>query len=68
MADIADLADRQIEQTLQHGLQDIRRYRGESATHCEECAAEIPQARRVAVPGCRLCVECQEIEDRRGRA
>lgn len=33
--------------------------RGVSATVCEECGARIPEARRQAVPGCRLCVECQ---------
>ena len=32
---------------------------GESLTHCEECDAEIPEARRKAVPGVRLCVQCQ---------
>jgi len=38
--------------------------RGESLQHCEECGASIPEARRVAVPGVRLCVSCQEAEDR----
>lgn len=37
--------------------------KGESLTHCEECDAEIPQARREAIPGVRLCVKCQEIID-----
>jgi len=32
---------------------------GESLTHCEECGAEIPAARRRALPGVRLCVNCQ---------
>ena len=36
---------------------------GESLTHCEECEALIPEARRKAIPGVRLCVKCQsEIE------
>ncbi len=36
---------------------------GESLTHCEECEAAIPAARRKAVPGVRLCVSCQsELE------
>lgn len=39
--------------------------RGESLTHCEECEQAIPQARRRAVPGVRLCINCQaELEDR----
>lgn len=32
---------------------------GESATHCEECDAPIPEARRRAVPGVRICIKCQ---------
>ena len=37
--------------------------KGESATHCDECEAEIPDARREAVPGVRLCVGCQSKAD-----
>ena len=38
--------------------------KGESASHCNECEKEIPQARRDAVPGVRLCVACQsEIDE-----
>jgi phage/conjugal plasmid C-4 type zinc finger TraR family protein len=36
---------------------------GESLTHCEECGAEIPLARREAVPGVRLCIVCQQSRD-----
>lgn len=32
---------------------------GESLTHCEECGVAIPQARREAIHGVRLCVDCQ---------
>jgi phage/conjugal plasmid C-4 type zinc finger TraR family protein len=32
---------------------------GESLTHCEECDEPIPEARRKAIPGVRLCVNCQ---------
>jgi len=31
-----------------------------SAEHCEECGDPIPEARRIAVPGCQTCAECQE--------
>ncbi|NEL74754.1 MAG: TraR/DksA family transcriptional regulator, partial [Xanthomonas perforans] len=34
-----------------------------SLTHCEECEAPIPEARRKAVPGVHLCVHCQEAHD-----
>jgi phage/conjugal plasmid C-4 type zinc finger TraR family protein len=36
---------------------------GESLAHCAECQAEIPAARRIAVPGVRLCIACQQALD-----
>lgn len=36
---------------------------GESLTHCAECEEEIPQARRLARPGVKLCIDCQEERD-----
>ena len=45
---------------------DVARSRipeGESLTHCQECDAPIPEARRRVIPGVRLCVDCQgELE------
>ena len=38
--------------------------RGESLRHCEECDAAIPEARRQAIPGVRLCVACQSEHDK----
>lgn len=32
---------------------------GESLTHCQACESAIPDARRKAIPGVRLCVSCQ---------
>lgn len=37
---------------------------GKSLTHCDECGEPIPQARREAVPGVQLCVECQRELDK----
>jgi phage/conjugal plasmid C-4 type zinc finger TraR family protein len=37
---------------------------GPSLTHCAQCDAEIPEARRSAIPGVRLCVSCQSEHDR----
>lgn len=37
--------------------------RGESRVHCEDCGAQIPEARRRAVPGVRRCVACQSAQD-----
>jgi len=36
---------------------------GQSLPFCEDCDAPIPKARRLAVPGCTRCVDCQaEVE------
>ena len=35
-----------------------------SATECEECGDEILEARRLAIPGCKLCVFCKEKQER----
>ena len=40
---------------------------GESLSHCEECDTAIPEARRTAVPGVRLCVACQQLHDEEDR-
>lgn len=36
-----------------------------SAEECEDCGEEIPEARRLAVPGVQRCVFCQEKHERR---
>jgi RNA polymerase-binding transcription factor DksA len=38
---------------------------GEGAQHCVACGADIPQARREALPGARTCVTCQSGRDSR---
>jgi phage/conjugal plasmid C-4 type zinc finger TraR family protein len=37
---------------------------GPGLSHCAECGAEIPQPRREAMPSARLCLSCQEAQDR----
>ncbi len=56
----------QIDSTVEDALQRIRSEmpQGESLKHCEECGADIPQARREALPGVRLCVTCQSERDK----
>lgn len=39
--------------------------KGESLEFCEECDEEIPEARRKALPGVRLCVSCQSKLEKR---
>jgi phage/conjugal plasmid C-4 type zinc finger TraR family protein len=60
----------QIDATIEDAVKRARSRlpRGESRRECEECGAEIPEARREAIPGGRLCVACQEAEDRQQAA
>jgi phage/conjugal plasmid C-4 type zinc finger TraR family protein len=57
----------QIDATIEDAVNRARDQlpRGESLKNCEECAAAIPAARREAVPGVRLCVNCQAERDRK---
>lgn len=41
--------------------------RGDGLNHCEECDAVIPGARRKAVPGVRLCINCQALSEQNRR-
>ena len=36
---------------------------GPGLSHCAECGEDIPEGRRQAIPGVRLCVACQEAQD-----
>ncbi|MGE4545826.1 MAG: TraR/DksA family transcriptional regulator [Pedobacter sp.] len=46
----------------------LRQQTGSGLSECEECGEEIPEKRRQAIPGCRLCVDCQgALELARGR-
>ena len=42
-------------------------YTGESRKYCEECGEEIPEARRMALPGVKLCIRCQEEADKHAK-
>ena len=58
----------QIEASIQDELKRLQSRRvpqGESLTHCAECEEEIPEARRRAIPGVKLCVDCQSSRDAR---
>lgn len=61
MVDIADLADGLIEKTLEDALSNIPRYTGISAKECEECGEDIPEDRRAAVKGVKLCAPCGSL-------
>jgi phage/conjugal plasmid C-4 type zinc finger TraR family protein len=56
----------QIDATVKDAIKRARSQlpTGPGLDHCEECDAPIPEARRKAMPGVRLCVPCQEAHDR----
>lgn len=56
----------QIDATIRDGILRARSQlpQGPGLMQCEECDAQIPEARRKAVPGVRLCIACQEAHDR----
>jgi len=58
---VQDQIDASVEDAVE--LARSRLPRGESLLRCEECDTEIPEARRQAVPGVRLCVRCQSELD-----
>jgi phage/conjugal plasmid C-4 type zinc finger TraR family protein len=54
---VQDQIDASIEDAVK--LARSRLAGGEGLTHCEACEAVIPEARRKAISGVRLCVRCQ---------
>lgn len=60
----------QIDATIEDAVKRVRHSlpRGDSLARCEQCEAEIPEARRKAVPGVRLCVSCQAEHDKQTQA
>jgi phage/conjugal plasmid C-4 type zinc finger TraR family protein len=59
---VQDQIDASIEDAVERARRNLPR--GESRRKCEECGSKIPEARRQAVPGVRLCISCQEEQDR----
>lgn len=59
---VQDQIDASVEDAIKQA--QSRLPAGAGLTHCEECEAPIPEARRKAVPGVRLCVGCQSELDK----
>ncbi|HEY6927432.1 MAG TPA: DksA/TraR family C4-type zinc finger protein [Steroidobacteraceae bacterium] len=56
----------QIDATVKDAIRraQSRLPQGQSLSQCANCGTAIPEARRAAVPGVRLCIACQESDDR----
>ena len=75
MTDVVDIAGEREQLAREDALAEQRRRAGlsgdktaaDSAEFCqdEDCGMPIPAARRAAVPGCQLCIECQERREKR---
>jgi len=62
---LIERAQREQDEALQRLIDSRVQYQGESLDECEGCGGEIPQARRDAVKGCRMCFDCQQVIDKR---
>ena len=62
---VQDQIDATVEDAVRHARDQLPQ--GKSLTHCAECDAPIPEARRRAVPGVRLCITCQSGHDDENR-
>jgi phage/conjugal plasmid C-4 type zinc finger TraR family protein len=62
---VQDQIDATVEDAIKHARDQLPK--GESLRTCEECDAAIPEARRKAVPGVRLCIACQEELDNQNK-
>jgi phage/conjugal plasmid C-4 type zinc finger TraR family protein len=60
----------QIDSTVEDAVERARARlpKGPSRKDCEECGEAIPEARREAIPGVKLCVACQNERDAEERA
>ncbi|MBV7410194.1 DksA/TraR family C4-type zinc finger protein [Maritimibacter sp. DP1N21-5] len=61
----------QIEASVAEELERMRARRvpvGESLSECAECGEEIPEARRKALPGVKICIDCQQERDAQFKA
>ena len=61
-----DAVQEQIDSSIEDAVRRARSQlpRGPSLSRCEECDAPIPEARRQAIPGVRLCIACQAEHDK----
>jgi phage/conjugal plasmid C-4 type zinc finger TraR family protein len=63
---VQEQIDASIEDAIKRARDQIPH--GDSLANCEECGNVIPDARREAVPGVRLCIACQAEQDKEATA
>lgn len=67
MRDVIDQANDIAQLELDNLIAKRKVYTGKSSLYCCECGDPIPESRRDAVPGCSLCVYCQQILEAKGK-
>ena len=70
--DVIDRANDRAQTLTDDGIADVRRRLADqatqpSATHCQTCGADIPEARREALPGVSRCVACASAAEHHHR-
>jgi phage/conjugal plasmid C-4 type zinc finger TraR family protein len=71
--DLADMADKQIEDLLLMALSHTQTRRAPSgvsagySSNCEECGEPIPAERHKILPGCATCVDCANLLEQADR-
>ena len=63
--DSVDLVVHQEEMLMDHFIKPVTY--AVSSNYCAGCEEPIPEARRVALPGVRLCKECAEDYERKSK-
>ncbi len=61
---VSEQIEASIEDELKR-MQSRAQPQGESLIYCAECEEEIPEARRKAITGVKLCIDCASDRDAR---
>ena len=62
MADDADRADVIINENLEHTLINLANsLKGNNLKYCIDCEGEIGEARKLAMPSAKRCIECESL-------
>lgn len=61
--DIGDIATNNIEileqSAVRNAIHSFKSKNKSDSIYCTDCGEEIPEQRRIAVPGCCRCIACQ---------
>lgn len=55
---VQEQIDASVDEAIKEAQSQLQK--GESLAHCEECEDVIPETRRKAMRGVRLCISCQQ--------